>query len=162
MQHLHSGWVTCVLLQRADLTNPCEDSQAWKTYSYLDEEAARGREWDNRKEYNVLWHCIGSDSNTITFTEGNQIWQSCVKILICLERISAPHFCKKKKKWKWMLTAACHCFIFWTSDLNRETSLRKGREKPRLKDSFWSIVKVITQSRFAIFLVWLLCDFGSL
>lgn len=30
------------------LTNPSEDSQAWKTYSYLDEGAARGTEWDNR------------------------------------------------------------------------------------------------------------------
>lgn len=31
------------------LTNPSEDSQAWKTYSYLDEGAARGTEWDNRR-----------------------------------------------------------------------------------------------------------------
>lgn len=38
-----------------------------------------------------------------------------------------------------MLTAACHCFIFRTSDLNRETSLREGkvgREKSSLKDPF--------------------------
>lgn len=30
------------------LTDPSEDSQAWKTYSYLDEGAARGTERDNR------------------------------------------------------------------------------------------------------------------
>lgn len=68
--------------------------------------------------------CIESDSSTACFTEGNQIWQSCVKILIRLERISTPYF---YEKWKSMLTAACQCYIFQTSDLNRGTSLRKKK-----------------------------------
>lgn len=99
--------------------NPSENSQAWKKYSYLDEGSARGIAWDNRRRIQCTVACIESDSNTAPFTEGNQIWQSCVKILICLERISTPYFCEK---WKSMLTAACQCYIFRTSDLNRETS----------------------------------------
>lgn len=105
------------------LHNPSEDSQAWKKYSYLDEGSARGIVWDNRRRIQCTVARIESDSNTAPFTEGNQIWQSCVKILICLERISTPYFWEK---WKSMLTAACQCYIFRTSDLNRETSLRKG------------------------------------
>lgn len=104
-------------------TNPSENSQAWKKYSYLDEGSVRGIVWDNRRRIQCTVACIESDSNTAPFTEGNQIWQSSVKILICLERISTPYFCEK---WKSMLTAACQCYIFRTSDLNRETSWRKG------------------------------------
>lgn len=104
-------------------TNPSEDSQAWKKYSYLDEGSARGIVWHNRRRIQCTVASTESDSNTASFTEGNQIWQSCVKILICLERISTPYF---QEKWKSVLTAACHCYIFRISDLNREISLRKN------------------------------------
>lgn len=106
--------------------NPSENSQAWKKYSYLDEGSARGIVRDNRRRIQCTVACIESDSNTAPFTEGNQIWQSCVKILICLERISTPYFWEK---WKSMLTAACQCYIFRTSDLNRGTSLEKGNNE---------------------------------
>lgn len=102
--------------------NPSENSRAWKKYSYLDEGSARGIVWHNRRRIQCTVACIESDSNTAPFTEGNQIWQSCVKILICLERISTPYF---REKWKSMVAAACQCYIFRTSDLYRETSLRK-------------------------------------
>ena len=106
------------------LTNPSENSQAWKKYSYLDEGSVRGIVRHNRGGIQCTMANTESDSNTASFTEGNQIWQSCVKILICLERISTAYF---QEKWKSMLTGACHCYIFRTSDLNREISLRKKR-----------------------------------
>lgn len=115
-------------IQQAALlhTNPSEDSQAWKKYSYLDEGSVRGIVWHNRRRIQCTLACIESYSNTVPFTEGNQIWQSCVKILICPERISTPYFWEK---WKSMLTVACQCYIFRTSDLNRETSLKKGNNE---------------------------------
>lgn len=98
-RHLQFGKVTCSVTVSRQwtqfFTNPSEDSQAWKKCSYLDEGSARGTEWDNRRRIQCTVACIESDSNTAPFTEGNQIWQSCVKILICLERISAPYFCEK-------------------------------------------------------------------
>lgn len=101
-------------------SNPCEDSQAWKKYSYLDGGSARGTVWYNRRRIQCTVACIESDSNT----GGNQIWQSCVKILICLGRISTAYF---SEKWKSMLTAACQRYIFTTSELNRETSSNKRK-----------------------------------
>lgn len=127
-------------------TNPSEDSQAWKKYSYLDEGSARGIVWHNRRRIQCTVACIESDSNTAPFTEGNQIWQSCVKILICLERISTPYFWEK---WKSMLTAACQCYIFRTSDLNRGTELplKKGIMKRYFiaKGQSYIVNKVKTQ-----------------
>lgn len=107
-----------------------------------------GRVRDNRRRAQCSVACIESDSNTAPFTEGNQIWQSCVKILICLERISTPYFCEK---WKSMLTAACQCYIFRTSDLNRENLLQKMGIMKRYFAAKRSIpalwIKVKTQSR---------------
>lgn len=39
------------------------------------------------EEYNVVWRASRATPTRPTFVGGNQIWQSCVKILICLERI---------------------------------------------------------------------------
>lgn len=138
-------------------TNPSENSRAWKKYSYLDEGSARGTVWHNRRRIQCTVACIESDSNTAPFTEGNQIWQSCVKILICLERISTPYF---GEKWKSMLTAACQCYIFRTSDLNRETSLRKrGITKRDLvaKGQSYIVDEVKTQSRKDLLMLEVFC-----
>lgn len=120
------------------LTNPSEDSQAWKTYSYLDEGAARGTKWDNRRiRCTVALHWEWLQHHPLYRRQSN-LAVMCKDTYLPGEHFSTT-FLYKKKKWKWMLTAACHCFIFWTSDLNRETSLRKGkvgREKSSLKDQF--------------------------
>lgn len=91
-----------------------------------------GIAWHNRRIIQCSVASIASDSNTTSCTEGNQIWQSCGKILICLERVSTPYFWEQ---WKSMLTATCHCYIFRTSDLNRRRKNNIemfGSESPNL------------------------------
>lgn len=123
-----------VLLQWADRTPPCPAPPTLR-------QASRGQpsmeeiflfRWGLREgaqngiteeEYNVVWHALRETPIRPTFAGGNQIWQSCVKILICLERISAPYFWEE---WKSVVTAACQRRIFRTSDLNGESSLRGG------------------------------------
>lgn len=140
------------------LTNPSRDSQAWKTYFYLDEGAARGTEWDNRRRIRctVALHWEWLQHHPLYRRQSN-LAVMCKDTYLPGEDFSSISV---KKKWKWMLTAACHCFIFWASDLNRETLLKRKKEaekSPDWKINFWLIVNVITQrrGRFAMFMLWL-------
>lgn len=107
------------------LTNSSEDSQAWKTYSYLDEGAARGTELDNRRRIRCTvalhWEWLqhhplyrrqsnlavmckdtylpGEDfSSTFLEKNGNECWQQHDTVLYSKHLISIEKLLWEKKK----------------------------------------------------------------